>query len=67
MEGGEKPHMDKYKEIINDWSYDGSCMLTSLGLGKFQALDFLLHRVYNWRKGQCKEGDASAITITPFA
>jgi hypothetical protein len=30
MEGREKPHMDKYKEITNDWNYDASCTLTSL-------------------------------------
>jgi hypothetical protein len=26
----ENPHMDRYKEIINDLNYDVSCMLTSL-------------------------------------
>jgi hypothetical protein len=30
MEGREKPHMDKYKEITNDWNYDASYMLASL-------------------------------------
>jgi hypothetical protein len=30
MEGREKPHMVKYKEIMNYWNYDASCMLTSL-------------------------------------
>jgi hypothetical protein len=25
-----KTHMDKYKEIINDWNYDASCALKSL-------------------------------------
>jgi hypothetical protein len=29
MEGIEKPHMDKYKEITNDWNYDSKCMVTS--------------------------------------
>jgi hypothetical protein len=28
IEGIEKPHMDKYKEITNDWNYDASCTLT---------------------------------------
>jgi hypothetical protein len=28
MESREE--MDKYKEIINAWNYDASCMLTSL-------------------------------------
>jgi hypothetical protein len=30
MEGREKPHTDKYKEIMNDWNYDASCALTLL-------------------------------------
>jgi hypothetical protein len=30
MEGVEKPYVDKYKEIMNDWNYDAGCMLTSL-------------------------------------
>jgi hypothetical protein len=30
MEGTEKPHMDKYKESMNEWNYDASCTLTSL-------------------------------------
>jgi hypothetical protein len=30
MEGSEKPHMNKYKEIMNDWNCDAICMLTSL-------------------------------------
>jgi hypothetical protein len=30
MEGTEKAHMDKYKEIRNEWNYDASCTLTSL-------------------------------------
>jgi hypothetical protein len=30
MEGIEKPHAGNYKEIMNDWNYDGSCTLTSL-------------------------------------
>jgi hypothetical protein len=32
MEGIEKPHMDKYKEIMIDWNYDAICMLTSLAV-----------------------------------
>jgi hypothetical protein len=39
MKGREKPHMDKYKEITNDWNYDTSCTLTSLtvwDLGNFK-------------------------------
>jgi hypothetical protein len=30
MEGREKPHVVKYKEIMNDLNYDASCTLTSL-------------------------------------
>jgi hypothetical protein len=30
MEGREKPHVEKYKEIMNDWNYDASATLTSL-------------------------------------
>jgi hypothetical protein len=30
MEGIEKPHTGKYKEIINDWNYGANCTLTSL-------------------------------------
>ena len=30
MEGGEKPHTDKYREIMHDWKCDRSCTLTSL-------------------------------------
>lgn len=42
MEDIEKPHTEKYKEIVNDWNYDISCMLISLslGFGKFQPLGF---------------------------
>jgi hypothetical protein len=41
MEGTEKPHMDKYKEIMNDWNHGTSCMQTSLlvsDLKNFQCL-----------------------------
>jgi hypothetical protein len=30
MEGREKPHAYKYKEIMNDWNHDTTCMLASL-------------------------------------
>jgi hypothetical protein len=32
MEGREKPHTDKYKKIMNDYNYDASCTLRSLGM-----------------------------------
>jgi hypothetical protein len=48
VEGREKPHIDKYKTITNDWNYDASCTLASLpawDLDNFKCL-FLLYRVY---------------------
>jgi hypothetical protein len=30
MEGIEKPHTDKYREITDDWNYDASGTFTSL-------------------------------------
>jgi hypothetical protein len=36
MEGIEKPHTDKYKEITNDSNYDVSCTLTSLQVWELQ-------------------------------
>jgi hypothetical protein len=30
MEGTETPHLNKRKEIMNYWNYDGSCKITSL-------------------------------------
>jgi hypothetical protein len=32
MDSREKPYMDRHKEIMNDWYYDDSCMLTTLPL-----------------------------------
>lgn len=29
MEGREKPHADKYKEVINYWKFDTSCLHAS--------------------------------------
>jgi hypothetical protein len=48
MEGIEKPHMDKHREITNDWNYDASCTLTSLlvwDLENFKRLVFVLQSV----------------------
>jgi hypothetical protein len=48
MEGIEKPHTDKYKEIMNDWNYDASCMLTSFlvwDLENFKCLIFIAQSV----------------------
>jgi hypothetical protein len=49
MEGREKPHMDKYKEITNDRNYDASCTLTSLlvsDLENFKCLISVAQSVY---------------------
>jgi hypothetical protein len=35
MEGREKPHTDKYKEIMNDWNYNARFTLTSLPVWDF--------------------------------
>jgi hypothetical protein len=43
MKDIEKPHMDKYKQISNNWNYDSSCTLTSLPVSSTW---FLLHRGY---------------------
>jgi hypothetical protein len=48
MEGVEKPHADKYKEITNNWNYDASCTLTSLpvwDLENFKSLIFTVQSV----------------------
>jgi hypothetical protein len=48
MEGIEKPHTDKFKDITNNWNYDASCTLTSLpvwDLENFKRLIFAV-RVY---------------------
>jgi hypothetical protein len=48
MEGRENPHVDKYKEITNNWNYDAGCTLTALPVStseNFKRL-ILLHRVY---------------------
>jgi hypothetical protein len=49
MEGTEKPHMDEYKEVMNDWDYGASCTLTSLlvlYLENFQHLIFVAQSVH---------------------
>jgi hypothetical protein len=49
MEGIEKPHMDTYNEITNNWNYDASCTLTSLPvwhlLANFKRLIFVVQSV----------------------
>jgi hypothetical protein len=49
MKGIEKPHVDKYKEITNNWNYDVSCTLTSLpvwDLEHFKLLIFVVQTVH---------------------
>jgi hypothetical protein len=50
MEGIEKPHVDKYKEITNNWNYDASCTLISLpvlDLENIKRLFFVVQSVQN--------------------
>jgi hypothetical protein len=49
MEGIDKPHTGKYKEIKNDLNYDASCTLTSLpvwDLENFKRLIFVVQSVH---------------------
>jgi hypothetical protein len=58
MEGREKLHMDKYREITNDWNYDTSCRLTSLlilDLENFKHLIFVAQSVQNQIVGKTVE------------
>jgi hypothetical protein len=53
MEGIDKPHTGKYKQITNDSNYDASCKLKSLpvwDLEHFKRLIFVVQSVQN--KGQ---------------
>jgi hypothetical protein len=53
MEGIEKPHTDKYKELTNDWNYDASFALTSLlvsDLENFKRLIFVVQSVHYIKK-----------------
>jgi hypothetical protein len=48
MEGIEKPHMDKYKEITNSWNYDASrtvALLSVWDLENFKRLIFVVQSV----------------------
>jgi hypothetical protein len=42
MEGIDKPHTGKYKEITNAWNYDASCTLTSLPVWDFENIKRLI-------------------------
>jgi hypothetical protein len=39
MEGRELPHMDRHREVMNDWNFDGICTV-GFGLVKFLVLSF---------------------------
>jgi hypothetical protein len=41
MEDREKPQMDKYKEITNDWNYYTNCTSTSLPVWDFENFRWL--------------------------
>jgi hypothetical protein len=48
VEGIEKPHMDQYREITNDWNYEASCMLMALlvwDLGNSKCLVFVAESI----------------------
>jgi hypothetical protein len=47
MEDTEKPYMDKYKEIMNDWNYNANCMLTLIPIWdlNFKLLFFVVQNV----------------------
>jgi hypothetical protein len=50
MEGIDKPHTGKYKEITNDSNYDASCALTSLpawDLENFKRFIFVVQSVHS--------------------
>jgi hypothetical protein len=51
MEGIEKPHMDKYVEITNDWNSNISCKLTAfevVDFENFRHLVFVVQSVPFW-------------------
>jgi hypothetical protein len=53
MEGIDKPHTGKYKEITNDSNYDASCTVASLPvwvLENFKRLIFVVQTVHNINK-----------------
>jgi len=54
MEGAEIAHMEKYKQITNDWKYGASCLLTPvlvLDSAHFNCLIFVTQR-YKLRNKQ---------------
>jgi hypothetical protein len=64
MEGIEKPHTDKYKEITNNWNYDASCTLTSLpvwDLQNFKRLVFVVLSVYIPMRGKWSNNEPDLV------
>jgi hypothetical protein len=47
MEGTGKLHMDKYKEVVNDWNFNASCVLTSLPVMEIDSFLLLIFVVWN--------------------
>jgi hypothetical protein len=47
MEGIKKPHINKCKEIMNDWNYDNICTLTSLLSWDLENLEHLAFTVHS--------------------
>jgi hypothetical protein len=41
----EKPHTDKYKEIMNDWNYDARCITSIFGPNNIKHLIFVAQSV----------------------
>jgi hypothetical protein len=60
MEGRERPHVVKYKAVMNDWNYDASCTLTSLpvwDLENFNHLVFVVQSVHIFKENSwCLDG-----------
>jgi hypothetical protein len=54
MEDREKPHMDKYKEIMNEWNNDARCMLMSHPVSVLENLKGLIFDT----QGVCMRGDS---------
>jgi len=47
MEGRELPHMDRHREVMNDWNFDGICTV-GFGLVKFLVLSFCCTEIDLW-------------------
>jgi hypothetical protein len=54
MEGRERPHVEKYEEIMNVWNYDTSCTLTSLPVLNFENFKCLIFVAWEYKGFQVK-------------